>query len=159
MGEQTSKMWDIIEGTHECMVVDKFTGGLRARPMAQFPDRDAGIIWFITAKDSGKVDEIEQNPEICMTIKDGSDYASVTGDAEIVHDMAMLKELWTTQIDAWFPDGPEGGNACLLRVTPRLGEYWDTPGAVVSGIKMAVASLRDERPDLGENEKVRFKVA
>jgi len=156
MHEETGKMWDIIEGTHECMVVDMFTGGLRARPMAHIPEREAGVIWFVTARDSGKVDEIEKNPEICMTIKDGSDYASVTGLAEVIEDQAKLKELWSTPIDAWFPDGPEGGRACLLRMTPTVGEYWDTPGTVVSGIKMALASIRDEQPDLGENEKVRF---
>lgn len=156
MKDETSKMWDIIEGTRECMVVDKFTGGLRARPMAQIPERETGTIWFITAKDSGKVDEIEANPEVCITIKDGSDYASVTGDAEVVEDMAKLKELWSKPVDAWFPNGPEGGQACLLRMTPKLGEYWDTPGTVVSGIQMAVAILRDERAEPGENAKVSF---
>ncbi len=159
MHEHTEKMWEIIEGTRECMVVDRFAGGMRARPMALMPERETGAIWFITAKDSQKVDEIEANPEVCITISDGSDYASVTGHAEIVDDVAKLKDLWNVGVDAWFPKGPEGGEACLLRVNPVLGEYWDTPGTVVSGIKMAVASIRDERPDLGDNEKVRFGAA
>ena len=156
MTDDTAKMWDILDGVRECMVVDRFTGGLRARPMAPFVERETGLIWFITAKDSAKVDEIERNPEVCVSIQDGSDYASVTGDAEVVDDVAKLKELWNVAVDAWFPDGPEGGRACLLRMTPRLGEYWDTPGSVVSGIKMLVASARDVPPDLGDNEKVRF---
>lgn len=159
MDEETGKMWDIIEANHACMVIDRFTGGLRARPMGYFPERANGVIWFVTAKDSGKVEEIERNPEICMAIQDGSDYASVTGDAAILQDMTKLRELWNPQIDAWFPGGPEGGRAVLLRLTPRMGEYWDTPGGIVAGVKMLVASARDERPDMGENEKVRFDTA
>jgi len=156
MDAKTGKMWDIVEGSHVCMVIDEFTGGLRARPMAYFPEREAGAIWFVTAKDSGKVEEIEQNPEICMSIRDGSDYASVTGDAIVMQDMAKLKELWNPQIDAWFPGGPEGGRAVLMRLTPRMGEYWDTPGGIVASVKMLVASVRDVPPDPGENEKVGF---
>lgn len=154
MTKEADKLWDMADDARECMMVDKFSGGMRARPMAPIVKRDENAIWFVTDKDSGKVDEVRANPEVCLAISSGSDYVSITGDAQVVHDMAKLKEVWNPFIDAWFPDGPEGGNATLLKITPKMGEYWDSPSSIVSTVKMLVASATDQRPDLGENEKV-----
>jgi hypothetical protein len=39
-------------------------------------------------------------------------------------------------------------------VTPSFAEYWDSPGTIVSYIKMAAAALSSAKPDMGENAKV-----
>jgi hypothetical protein len=41
-------------------------------------------------------------------------------------------------------------------VTPSQAEYWDGPGALVATVKMAVAAMTGNRPQLGENRKVQF---
>ena len=42
----------------------------------------------------------------------------------------------------------------MLKVEPASAEYWDSPGTVVSYIKMAAAAISSSKPDMGENEKV-----
>ena len=56
MAEQPNldRVWDIIELVGVCMLTTRFAGGLRARPLQSRPDRDAGIIWFVTNLRSAK---------------------------------------------------------------------------------------------------------
>jgi len=42
----------------------------------------------------------------------------------------------------------------VLKVTPKYAEYWDSPGTVVSYVKMIAAALSSAKPDMGENAKV-----
>lgn len=157
MNEKTEELRDILDDVNVCMLVDRFQGGLRARPMAlHFDDDEDQALWFVTDVDSGKVDEVTQNPSVCVSIQDGQTYASVTGDAEIVDNRAKLKDIWNPFVDAWYPDGPDSPVVTLLRVTPRYGEYWKGDNKLVAGAKMLIASATDSRPDIGENAKVRF---
>lgn len=52
-----SRMWDIVEKARVGMLTTQFGGGLRARPLQARPDRDAGIIWFVTDLRGAKGDE------------------------------------------------------------------------------------------------------
>ena len=42
----------------------------------------------------------------------------------------------------------------LLKITPDDAEFWDSPGTVVSYVKMAAAAVTGTRPDIGDNRKV-----
>jgi general stress protein 26 len=46
--ENIDRVWDIIEKVGVCMLTTLSDGGLRARPLEARPDRDAGLIFFIT---------------------------------------------------------------------------------------------------------------
>jgi general stress protein 26 len=46
------RVWDIIEKVGVCMLTTQFAEGLRARPLEARPDRNAGVIWFVTDKRS-----------------------------------------------------------------------------------------------------------
>jgi hypothetical protein len=60
MAEQPhlDRVWDIIKLVGVCMLTTRFAGGLRARPLQSRPDRDAGVIWFVTDLRSAKEYEI-----------------------------------------------------------------------------------------------------
>lgn len=157
MNEQTEEIRDILDDVRVCMLVDTFQAGLRARPMAlHFDDDTDEALWFITDTNSGKVDEVMKNPSVCVSVQKGQTYASITGNAEIVENRAKLKGIWSPFVDAWYPEGPDSPNVTLLKVTPSHGEYWKGDSKVVAGVKMLIASARDERPDIGESAKVRF---
>jgi hypothetical protein len=57
--DHIDRVWDIIEKVGVCMLTTQFAGGLRARPLEARPDRDAGLIFFVTDIHSTKEDEIE----------------------------------------------------------------------------------------------------
>ncbi len=153
-GDKTQRVWDIMEKEHVCMMVTRDGGELRARPMGAMPDREAGVVWFVTDARAHKDDELRQSPEACISFESGNTYLSVSGRAEILRDTQKLEEIWNTAVDAWFPDGPQDPNVRLLRFEPHDAEYWEGPSSIVAGLKMAMASARDTRPDMGRNEKV-----
>jgi hypothetical protein len=35
-----------------------------------------------------------------------------------------------------------------------MAEFWDSPGKIVTSVKMAAAALTGAKPNLGENRKV-----
>jgi general stress protein 26 len=60
------RIWDIVEKAGVCMMTTRFYGGMRARPMEARPDREEGVIWFLTDQRGLKDDEIDAIPEVCL---------------------------------------------------------------------------------------------
>ena len=64
------RVWDIIEKVGVTMLTTQLSGGLRARPLEARPERDAGLIWFVTDVRSGKEHEIEAEHDVCLVFID-----------------------------------------------------------------------------------------
>jgi general stress protein 26 len=149
--------WNLIEDIKLCMLVSHDGAGdqLRARPMDAHAARDEDAIYFLTDIRSHKDDEIELNDSVCLTFADNSGYryVSVTGSANIIDDRRKIEELWTPDNKAFW-DSKDDPNIRVLRVRPSQAEYWDSPGKVVTMVKMAAAAVTGAKPELGENRKV-----
>ncbi|HLQ93148.1 MAG TPA: pyridoxamine 5'-phosphate oxidase family protein [Xanthobacteraceae bacterium] len=162
MAEQgkIDRVWDIIERIGVCMLTTQFAGGLRARPLEARPDRDAGVVWFVTDLRSGKEHEIEAEHDVGLVFIDAKNkaYLSLTARAEARRDCVKSTEIWKKTDDVWW-DGPNDPNVCLLRVEPLTAELWDGPAsAAVEAFELAKARLTGEKPNLGENRKVTVKM-
>ena len=42
----------------------------------------------------------------------------------------------------------------VLKVTPKDAQYWDSPGTVISYVKMMAAAVSSARPQVGDSAKV-----
>ena len=102
-----------------------------------------------------KADELARYPKLALSFAatGGQKYVSISGHAEVSNDRARIKELWSTPAKAWW-DSPDDPNIRVLKVRPVEAEYWDSPGTIVSNIKMAFAAATGGKPDLGTNRKV-----
>jgi general stress protein 26 len=159
--DHVRRVWGIIEKVGVCMLTTQFAGGLRARPLEARPDRDAGLIFFVTDIHSVKEYEIEARPDIGLVFIDSSDkaYLSITGRARVMRDKQKIKAAWRKTDAVWWPDGPDDPDVCLLRIEPFTAELWDGPAsAVMTAFEFAKARLTGEEPDLGENRKVTVKM-
>jgi general stress protein 26 len=114
-------------------------------------------IYFLTDVNSTKDDEIERWPNVGLAFADakGQKYVSVTGTAEISNNRDHIRDLWSTPAKAWWDDADDPAIR-ILKVTPKYAEYWDSPGTIVSYVKMLAAAVTDSRPDMGDNAKVRM---
>ena len=158
MAEQPhlARVWDIIELVGVCMLTTGFDGGLRARPLKSRPDRDAGIIWFVTDLHSAKECEIESDNDVGLTFNDANSnaYLSITARAEVWRDHAKATEIWKPTDNMWWK-GPDDPNVCVLRVTPLTAELWDGPASMaVAAFEFVKSRLIGGEPNLGENRKV-----
>jgi general stress protein 26 len=150
-------VWDLIEKIRICMLVtrDGKAGELRARPMSADVNADDEAIYFLTDVRQHKDDEIKADHNVCLAFADtGSlQYVSVTGIATVSNDRDKIAELWSVAARAWW-DSKDDPNIRVLHVMPLRAEYWDSPGSIVTSIKMAAAALTGTRPSLGDNKKV-----
>ena len=66
---------------------------MRSRPMHAMFDHEAGCLWFITDHRGAKDDEIRAAANVCLAFADthSNTYLSISGRAEMVHDIADLE--------------------------------------------------------------------
>lgn len=123
-------------------------GTLQSVPMARQEVDASAELWFITARDTEHVRNLEARRRVGLTFASRDAWVAAHGQATVVDDEAKLKELWNTFAEAWLPGGPEDGNATLIRVDLEGGEYWDTPGGrVASLVSFAKTKLTGETYD------------
>lgn len=125
-------------------------GNLVSRPMSTRQMDENGDIWFFTADDSKKADEVRADHEVGLSYLDakGMRFVSVAGRAAVVHDRAKMEELYTASLDIWFEDGLETPDIALLKVTPVECEFWEPRhGKLVMAAGMLKALVTKDTPD------------
>jgi general stress protein 26 len=158
--DDIDRVWDIIEKVGVCMLTTHFAGGLRARPLEARPDRDAGLIFFVTDIHSAKEDEIEVAPHVGLAFIDPNDkaYLSITGRAHVLRDPETTRAFWQKTDEVWWPGGPTDPNVCLLRIELFTAQLWDGPAsAAITAFEFVKAKLTGQEPHLGENRQVAIK--
>jgi general stress protein 26 len=128
--QMVSKVGELIKDIKMAMLTTEAEDGLlHSRPMATQQTDFDGTLWFFTSLSSGKVNELEWNPEVNLSYAQASEskYVSISGNGEIVRDRAMMEELWNDIYKAWFPKGLEDQDLCLLKVEVSSAEYWEAP--------------------------------
>jgi len=150
------KVAELLKDSRIAMLVTHAAdGALVSRPMAmQAVDFD-GDVWFFADRESHAVTHVTADPQVNVAVAGSSSWVSLTGGATVVHDDARKRDLWNSEVEAWFPDGPDADHIVLLHVEGWSAEYWDSPGGrVASLISYAKAKLTGKPYDGGENEKV-----
>lgn len=133
---------DLLEDLRVCMFTTTTDDGtLRSIPMArQEAELDPQQLWFITAKGTQHVDDVRARPHVLLSFSSSDTWVSLTGRAEVVDDTEKLRELWNTFAEAWLPEGPDGENSTLIKVSVEQAEYWDTPGGKVTSVLSLIKS-------------------
>jgi general stress protein 26 len=118
-------------------------GTVHARPMVLAEVDDAGEIWFVTPKESDKVDEVSVESRAVVTGQSERAYISVSGQIDVIHDPQRVATLWKAEWNAWFPqtNGADDAHAVvLMRLRPEIGEYWLQGG--LKGIRYLFEATR-----------------
>ena len=153
--EKRERLKDLMGGFDTAMLVTRTVeGGLRARPLAIADNRDDGALYFSTASESPKVQEIEADHHVNITMQDSRRFVSLSGMARVVADRALADKLWSESWKVWFPQGKDDPSLRILIVEPTEAAYWDASG--VQGLKymfqMAKAYVTGTRPKSDQDE-------
>ena len=148
------RVWDLMRKIGFAMLVTRDGDKLRARPMSAYLDRDNSAILFLTDARRHKDEEIARDPHVNLSFADAGKqkYVSVTGTAAISNDRARIRQLFSTPAKAWW-DSAEDPDIRVLEITPDDAEFWDSPGTVISYVKMAAAVATGTRPDMGDDNR------
>lgn len=149
-----SKFRELTDGIHVAMLTTRRADGLlHSRPMGTRAIEHDGLLWFFTADDSGKVQEIyhDQMVNVSYLNTSGQRYVSVAGKASLSRDRAKIRELWTPALKAWFTEGVEDPNLALIRVEILAIDYWEGPGKIVTLLKFAKSAVTGKPSELGDH--------
>jgi len=149
------RAWELMKKIGFAMLVTHDGDKLRARPMSAYLEPENNAVYFLSDVRHHKDEEIAKNPGINLSFADASNqkYVSITGTAVVSNDRAKIKQLFSTPAKAWW-DSAEDPNIRILKITPDDAEFWDSPGTVISYVKMATAAVTGARPEIGENRKL-----
>lgn len=159
--EAIDRLKELVEDIDFTMMTTQdAAGNLVSRPMST-REMDANRdIWFFTADDTKKVDEVEADHDLGLSYADakGMRFVSIAGRASVVHDRAKMEQLYTPSLDIWFEDGLDTPGIALLKVTPVQVEFWEPAhGKIVMAAGMLKALVTKDIPDdLTRNEKLSF---
>lgn len=126
------------------------------RPMSVQKVDEEGVLWFLSANDSFKNQEITINPTVRLYFQGSahSDFLYLDGQASITEDQSVIKELWEPLLKVWFTEGENDPRISAIKVTPSSGYYWDNKhGNAIAGVKMLIgASIGKTLDDSIEGE-------
>jgi general stress protein 26 len=150
------RAWALMQKIGFAMLVTRDGEKLRARPMTAYLERESNAIYFLTDVRRHTDEEIARHPGINLSFADASSqrYVSVTGTAEVSNNRAKIKQLFSTPAKAWWASADDP-DIRVLKITPDDAEFWDSPGTVISYVKMAAALATGTHPDVSnDNRKV-----
>ncbi|MBV9955574.1 MAG: pyridoxamine 5'-phosphate oxidase family protein [Pseudolabrys sp.] len=152
---ELDRVWELMETISFCMLATWTGQELRSRPMDGRIRRKENAVYMLTDVRHYKDDEIARYPKVMLAFadKDAMKFVSLSGKAQISNDRAKIKELWEPTAKAWW-DSADNPNIRVITVIPESAEYWDSPGKLVSMVKMVTAAATGTKPDLGDNKKV-----
>lgn len=154
------KVKELVSRSRVGMLGTVEDGLVRFRPMSHVDIDDEGKIWFFTARDSWKADDIHRNPTVQLVYinENESIYLSIEGLAYIDVEPHRMKELFNPFVKAWFPKGLKDPSLALLMVHPIEVEYWTNDDSkVLTYIKMLSAAVTGAAPSVGEHGKLTLK--
>jgi general stress protein 26 len=120
------------------------------RPMNVRQVDDTGALWFLSADDSHKNQELAQESAVVLLCQGSphSDFLQLSGRATVSRDKAKIKELWEPMIKTWFTGGVDDPRITVIKVVPEHGYYWDNKhGNMVAGVKMMLGAMTGKTLD------------
>lgn len=152
------KLNELIAGIEIAMLTTQSSNNqMESRPMVTQAATDDGCLWFFSAQDSSKVDDVHNNNEVNVAYADPINmrFVSVSGTCELVRSHTIARELWRPSYNRWFPRGVDDPELILLKVTVNAAEYWDAHANRMRPVQEdldaqhATLVLRDERHEVG----------
>ena len=130
-----AKIKEVVKKAQSCFFCTTTVAGLShgARPMNVRHVDDEGNLWFLSASDSHKNEELALDPAVTLFFQGSqhSDFLHLSGRATISRDRAKIAELWEPVVQTWLTEGKDDPRITVIKVTPTDGFYWNTRHATV----------------------------
>lgn len=144
--EAWKKAKEIAESAKTCFLCSNIKTGLpfSTRPMSFQKFDDNGDIWFLSAVDSHKNEEISDDPFVQLLFQESahSGFLTLYGIAEISQDKQKIEELWEPIAKTWFTEGKDDPRIRVIKVSPTQGHYWDNKhGDAIAFVKMTAGAI------------------
>jgi len=158
--EAIKKVKDLVDAANTCMFTSQLSKvPLAARPMSTIKVDDDGTLWFFSKKSSEKNDELSHDNKVQLFYanNNSAEYLSIFGEASIVQDKQLAKELWTPIAKTWFTKGVDDPELSILKVHPLEAYYWDTKSnKMVAMLKIIAGAVTGKTMDDGVEGNIKI---
>ncbi len=161
MKDDLKDFYEMVEELEVAMFTTRRPDGrLVSRPMATQARADGADLWFVTSRDTDKLEEIAFDPQVNLAYyKDGStEWISVSGTAKTSTDRRTIRELHRPDWEIYFPDeggekdgGPDDPRLVLVGIDIESARFMEVnkPKAVVL-FELARAKVTGGTPDIAK---------
>ncbi|KZW00251.1 hypothetical protein EXIGLDRAFT_738804 [Exidia glandulosa HHB12029] len=150
----------IVKNVHTAMMVTRGKdGSLHSRAMTPTQWESLRFM-FVFNNVSHKGEEIEADSHVNLSFYDSSttNWASVSGKANIINDPAKIKENWSSfmkgyfgKVDSQHPGNENDPRVSLIEVVPENIRYWvATSNKLVQSVKTAASAITGSGDPPGE---------
>ena len=144
--EAIEKIKELVGKSKTCFFCTHIVTGqaFATRPMAVQDVDDQGHLWFLSADDSHKNQDLKSDQHVQLLFQGSSysDFLSLYGTTTITRDKKKIDELWKPIYKDWFTEGKDDPRISVIKVRPEDGYYWDTKhNAVVGILKRATGAM------------------
>jgi len=138
----------LVERAESAMLTTMADDKHVSRPMAVQETEFDGDLWFFAYDSSEKARQISANPSVNVAFANDkkSEWLSISGTAEVVHDRDKAEQLWAKPLETWFPDGLETQGLALIKVHTDSAEYWDASNSKVKQVLGMGRAIRKDDP-------------
>ena len=156
MTDDMDTIRDILTSERTAIVTTRAGHDLHSRPLAvQGAEEFDGTLWFFTNDPSPKTADIEEHPEVNVSVGGSKGYLSLAGTAVVSRDQAIIDKFWNPWAEAWFEGGRQDPSLALLEVTVDSVEFWDLDKPKLArALEVARAIVTKTPPDVGESKTV-----
>ncbi|WP_194778375.1 pyridoxamine 5'-phosphate oxidase family protein [Pararhodonellum marinum] len=127
--EKLAKLADEIDICMFCTNLGR-ENGATSRPMSTQKVDDQGNIFFFSDIRNDIYKEVDLSNKVqLMYSHPGKDsFLILNGEADTYRDKLLIKELWSPEVKAWFPEGEDDPNISVIKVKPLSAYYWKMNG-------------------------------
>lgn len=150
--DAVARIKELVEKTPTCFFCTEATisDSSGVRPMSVQKVDDAGNLWFLSADDSHKNEELKRDSSVRLFFQGSphSDFLMLRGTATTSRDREKIEELWEPIAKTWFTEGIDDPRITVIKFVPSEGYYWDTKhNLAVAGIKMMLGAALGKTMD------------
>ena len=150
--EAGEKIKELAGKNNTCFFCTGIKSGqpLTTRPMAVQKMDDDGNLWFLSASDSHKNKDIQEDNRVQLLFQGSahSDFLSLYGIATVSKDKELIKELWEPLLKTWFTEGVDDPRITVIKFETEQGYYWDNKhGNAIAFLKMAAGAAMGKTMD------------
>ncbi len=143
--EAIDKLQLLVKNIGTCMFYTNTKEGVHnSRPMAVVETDRNGNLWFFSHHQSDKVKDIltDSNVHLVFANPSKDSYLDLRGRASIETDRISIEDKWKPIIKAWFPEGKNDPDLCLIKVKTDEAHYWDTENTkMVEMLKIVTSAV------------------
>ena len=134
------KFWKALKSDRTAML--SLDGVKGAQPMTVLIDEEKSPLWIFTAKETDLVRDLSpgQPGALAFASKGNDVFASILGRISIDNDRAMIDRLWNPFVAAWYKDGKDDPELCLLRFDVEDAKVWIDASSLLAGVKILLGA-------------------